>query len=517
MNLSFFTMKNLYENALNKYSDKLALIFQNRKMTYGELRLAANRFAHAIRKEGVQNNTGVALLMPNCIEFVISDIGIHLAGAVKVPLNAMLSEKEIEYILKDSKAKIAVIDEMFIETILRIKANLPDLGKVVVVGEMKETGEGFVHWEEFLQDSPDTNIPVQVSPNDRGLIAYTGGTTGLPKGVVHSQRNLVMNILSHQIEIELQEDERYLIMTPLTHGAGMVMQATLMKGAVHFIEKEFHPEIAVERIQKDKATITFMVPTMIYRILDYLSGKEFDGSSMRTIVYGAAPIAEERLKQGLEIFGPVFLQIYGQTEAPNFITKFPREDHLKRKELLKSCGKPAYMVQVKIVDEFGKEVPPGVAGEIIAKTPYNMIEYLNNEEKTKETLKDGWLFTGDIGKKDEDGYIYLLDRKNDMIITGGMNVYSTEVENALHLHPDIKGAAVIGIPDPDWGEAVAAVVIPREGSSIDENQIIRYCKENLAKYKVPKKVYCINEFPLTPYGKIDKKQLRKQFMAHAGS
>jgi fatty-acyl-CoA synthase/long-chain acyl-CoA synthetase len=240
--------------------------------------------------------------------------------------------------------------------------------------------------------------------------------------------------------------------------------------------------------------------------------------SIRTILYGAAPITVERLKQGLEIFGPVFTQLFGQSEAPNFITRLKKSDHSldpSKEKCLSSCGQPVLMSQVKIVDENGREVPRGVEGEIIAFTPYNMVGYHQASEKTEETLKNGWLYTGDLGVMDEEGYVYLLDRKKDMIISGGLNVYTSEVENVIQKHPGVSQVAVIGIPHPDWGEAVTAVIVPKVSNPPTVESIIDLCNHHLSKYKRPKEIMFMDSLPLTAYGKIDKKILRKPFWGNA--
>ncbi|MHA6261291.1 class I adenylate-forming enzyme family protein [Sporosarcina sp. CAU 1771] len=519
MNRSLLTLHHLFKNALTHHGDKKALAYQDEVVTYEELLESSSRVANALGKHGVGPNIPVALIMSNCMEFVISDMGLSLVGGTKVPLNDMLGENEIKYILQDSEAKVAIVGKNFFDIMSNIKKDLPNLELIVAVADDGECPEGMIPWAQFQENESNELPTIEVLPEDKALIIYTGGTTGLPKGVVHTQENMAINIFSHIIELELQGDERILLSTPLPHSAGMVIQAGIVKGAFHFIEKSFNPQVVIDRIEKDKVTFTFMVPTMIYRIMDEMIGKEFDLSSLRTILYGAAPITEERLKQGLKLFGPVFTQLYGQTEAPNFITRLKKSDHTAsgdKTERLRSCGQPVMMSEVKIVDEMGNEVPPRVEGEITTKTPYNMIEYHQQPELTAESLKDGWLYTGDYGMKDEDGYIYLLDRKKDIVISGGMNVYTSEVENVIQTHPMVSQVAVIGVPDSDWGEAVMAVIIAKAGTTPTETEIITLCKAELSKYKCPKKVLFIDSLPLTPYGKIDKKALREPFWGKLG-
>lgn len=519
MDRSLLTLRHLFKNALTHHGDKPAVIFQGEEYTYKQLLRSGNRVANALCKHGVGPNIPVALIMSNSLEYVISDIGIILAGGTKVPLNDMLGEKEIKHILQDSEAKVAIIDSNYIEMMAKIKDNVPSLETIIAIVEDEICPKGMLSWECFQSRESEDNVHVEVFPQDRSMIAYTGGTTGLPKGVVQSQENMAINLFSHITELELHDDERMLLMSPLPHSAGLFLHAGLLKGAIHYIERGFNPKLVLERLEKDRVTFTFMVPTMIYRVMDQIENRDYDFASLKTIVYGAAPITVSRLKQGLELFGPVFTQFYGQTEAPNFITRLKKSDHTVSEEgikRLRSCGRPVLMSQVKIVDEDRNEVPAGIEGEIIVKTPYNMIEYHKQSEKTTETLQQGWLHTGDVGMKDEDGYIYLYDRKKDMIISGGMNVYSTEVENAIQRHPGVNQVAVIGVPHSDWGEAVMAIIVPKQDVNLTVESIMELCNQELSKYKRPKDIQFYEALPLTPYGKIDKKALRKPFWEGVG-
>jgi fatty-acyl-CoA synthase len=254
-----------------------------------------------------------------------------------------------------------------------------------------------------------------------------------------------------------------------------------------------------------------MVPTMIYRVLDQAEGRSLDLSALRTLLYGAAPIALDKLARGLRLFGPVFMQLYGQSEAPDFITRLRREDHdLARPERLASCGQVTTFMEMAIVDDEDRPVPVGQPGQVVARGPYVMHGYHNLPEKSAETLARGWLHTGDVGRLDEDGYLYLLDRMNDMIISGGMNVYSSEVEVVIQGCLGVDQVAVVGLPDDDWGERVVALVVPSTALAPDLEEIRSVCREQLAAYKRPKEIRLVENLPVTPYGKVDKKALRQQ-------
>ncbi|MDA8208227.1 MAG: AMP-binding protein [Actinomycetota bacterium] len=503
------TLKSLYVDALSRFGPQPLLHFRGRTYTYAEIVADANRLANRLRAQGVGPGVPVAIMTSNCPEFVVADQAVLRCGAVKVALNDMLSAKEIEYILRDSRAEVAIADRGMLPAALAAEDN--SLRLVIAAGEAPEAPEEVLAWSDALAGQPDCVPDGDPSPDDLGLIIYTGGTTGLPKGVMHSQSNLVLNLLAHVIEMGVLDDEVLLLMSPLPHSAGFLLAASMLKGARCHLETKFDPELVIERITKDRVTYTFMVPTMIYRVLDRAAGREMDLSSLRTILYGAAPITRERLAQGLAVFGPVFMQLYGQSEAPNFVTRLPREDHRLEgdgSQRLASCGRAATMAQVMVVDDEDRPVPVGQVGEIVARTPYNMLGYLGREEQTAKTLRGGWLHTGDVGRMDAEGYVYLMDRKNDMIITGGMNVYSTEVENAVQVCPGVAQVAVVGVPHPDWGEAVVAFVVPDASGAFDEDKLIAHCRVELARYKQPKAVKVVESLPTTAYGKLDKKALR---------
>ncbi|WP_404332192.1 AMP-binding protein [Mesobacillus maritimus] len=512
MGQSVLTLNNLLQNTLDTNQKKIALHFGDKSMTYEELRVSANQVAHALQSLGVGRNTRVALFMSNTEEYVVSELAIYLAGGTKIALNSMLTELDVSFILKDSKSEILIVEEKFFSIINHIVDQLPDLKTVVLVGAERDYGSNYVLWDDFIRNQPKDNVEVHSHPKDQSFILYTGGTTGNPKGVVHNRETTSLTFLSQMIETNMQHDEKILLTTPLPHAAGLYLYAGLLKGAEIFIEDKFDPQTMLEKIEQHKITFLSLVPTTLYRLLDYMEEKIYDVSSIRTIQYGTAPITLTRLTQAIDIFGHVFLQAYGLTETQSVVSWLRKNDHKKGKDqpsLLKSCGRPSMFSRIKIVDENRDEVQPGIEGEIVVHCLTNMIEYLGLPEKTSDTLTDGWVFTGDLGVIDENGYLYVLDRKKDMIISGGMNVYSTEVENVIQKHPSVRQVAVIGIPDDDWGEAVNAFVILKEDTALTE--LKEYCKRFLSKYKVPKAIHIVESFPLTTYGKIDKKTLRSPF------
>ncbi|MBU8908029.1 long-chain-fatty-acid--CoA ligase [Desertibacillus haloalkaliphilus] len=512
------TMQALFEPAFAKYQSRVAIKYEGREYTYQHVNQAANRLSHALQRSGVGPGDRVALVMKNCPEFLISDLAIMKAGAGKVPLNDMLGEREMKYMLQDSGAKVVIVAPEFYRRVAKMKAELPALKEIIAITDDEHLPQGFTPWSRFTDGESDENPSPRAIPEDLYILGYTGGTTGNPKGVVHTQRNGYLNLCSHLIETGMTYGERVLLTTPLPHSAGSFALTGLLRGATIVLEKAFNPKRVLEQIETENITFTFMVPTMIYRVLDELKEANFNVSSLRTIIYGAAPITAARLKEGLDQFGPVFLQFFGQSECPNFITKLEKEDHTLEPgyiHRLRSCGRPVTMTDVQVVNENAEPVATGEEGEIICRSPYVMNEYFNLPEKTSETIRDGWLFTGDVGKIDGDGFVYLLDRKKDMIISGGMNIYTTEVEDVIQKHPDVAQTAVIGVPDENWGEMVLAFVIPN-GEALKTDELTSFCKQHLSSYKRPKRFELTKEFPLTPYGKIDKKALRKPYWDQQG-
>lgn len=507
------TVKQLLTSASQRFARNVALVHDGRSYTYGEIADRANQLGHFLLELGVGPGQPVAMLLPNGPDYVIADQAIARIGAARVALTEMLSPKEVAHCLSDCGATVAIASAGMIDA--AAASGSDTLRTIIAVdGAQPTVAPATVHvtpLDDAIDAQPATLPDSDPDEDDLGLIIYTGGTTGRPKGVMHLQRGLALNLLSHVIETGMQDDERLLLMSPLPHSAGFLLQTAFLRGATVFLEPKFDPELTLRRIADDGVTYLFMVPTMIYRVLDAAEGRTLDLRSLRTILYGAAPITADRLRQGLDTFGPVFMQLYAQSEAPNFITRLRREDHTTDPagvHRLASCGQAVAMAEVRIVDDDGDDVPVGEIGEVVARTPYTMIGYHDRPDATSSALRDGWLFTGDIGRLDDQGYVYLLDRKNDMIISGGMNVYTSEVEAAIVDVDGVREVAVVGVPHPDWGEAVVAFVVTDGDAETVTARVIDTCRSDLAKYKVPKEVHVVDELPTTVFGKIDKKALR---------
>ena len=506
----------LIDKAVVKHKEKEAVKMGERSITYAELGQRINRFANALLNLGLKKGERMVILMSNAIEYLYVDYGLAKAGLVKVPLNDILSQPDIDFRVSDSESVVAVVDDHFLPWLLELLPKYPALRHVICVTDQPDRLPSGVHdFYTLLQKASIENPRVEINDEDLLAIMYTGGTTGISKGVMHTHKSYISIVFGEMVEWEIDYDEVMLVMPPLPHATGFMVPPCLLRGGKVILTQGFDPQEMCQIIQKEKVTWTFMVPTMIYMLLDYPDRKKYDLSSMRTILYGAAPISAERLKQAMAEFGPIFLQGYSQMEVANLTTVLTKQEHIDALEenthRVKSCGRPVIMSQVRIVDDTDNDVPAGEVGEIITRGPHMMKGYWKRKEETRETMKGGWIHTGDMAWMDKDGFIYIVDRMKDMIITGGMNVYSVEVESVLMQHPSISQAAVIGVPDEKWGEAIKAVVVLKHDTAATEDEIVAFYRDRLSAYKRPKSIDFVDQIPMTPYGKMDKKVLRSKY------
>ncbi|MBI5967271.1 MAG: AMP-binding protein [Deltaproteobacteria bacterium] len=378
---------------------------------------------------------------------------------------------------------------------------------------------GMLEYEQLIADASPLEPDLELNLDDLGELRYTSGTTGTPKGIMLPYRSwlAVSRILLLDQMPFLESRDRFLALQPLYHGAGWRILPIWIRGATHFVVPHFDPDVAFDLIEKEKITVIKTVPTLILRLLDSPDIKKRDLSSLRAIIFGASPMPVERLKQAIDVFGPVFIQGYGQTEAAVSICALKIEDYsyeepMKRAKRLGSVGRPYTMVQVKVVNSEGQEVVPGELGELIVKGDHIMTGYLNRPEETAKTIRHGWVHTNDLATLDEDGYIYLTGgRKTEMIITGGLNVFPNEVEQVLYQHPAVAEAAVIGVPDPEWGEAIKACIVLKEGLQASAEELSNFCKERLSSYKKPRTIDFFTELPKNAAGKILHRELRRRY------
>ena len=504
------TAQFMIRNSLWRNADKTAVVIDGQSYTYKKLDVLSSHLASHLADSGVEKQDSVAILLRNCIEYVVTDLAIMKLGAIKVPLNEMLSKSDVAYMVKDSGAKAMVLHSSLLNKLDEEELACSELKHRVEVEDMgASTATNHSSWTNLFSSDLMSFEWQDVCPEDTALIMYTGGTTGRPKGVVHNHGAMMINGLTHIIHGEISNDEKLLLISPLPHSAGFFLQTSLLQGATAYVQSKFDPEEALKTISDNDITWTFMVPTMIYRILDAYNPSQHKIDCLQTLVYGAAPITNVRLREVLDKFGPVLLQLFGQSEIPNFATKLSKADHLNEK-FIGSCGQPIITADVRISDDNGKQLAFGEVGEIIVRSPYTLSSYYNAPDKTDEVYQDEWVKTGDVGYQLDTGHVFIVDRSKDMIISGGMNVYSSEVENVVQQFPGVKQVMVIGTPHKDWGEAVCAAIVPA-AEGFDEKALIDFCKDKLAAYKVPKTIDIVEAIPLTAYGKPDKKALRVKY------
>ncbi|MBC7106756.1 MAG: long-chain-fatty-acid--CoA ligase, partial [Firmicutes bacterium] len=457
---------------------------------------------------------GVAVLAHNCFRYVELYFACAKAGTPIVPLNYRLSGRELTYILNHSEARALFFGQKYLPVVEEIRGDLECVAHLVCLD-----GEpvGIPQYEDLLRMASDAEPDVPLSEEDVAILGYTGGTTGLPKGVMTTHKNVISSCYNCAVEMRLHPDTVYLNAPPLFHaGDAMGMFAFSFAGGTNVVVDSFDPERVLRVIEGERVTHPLLVPAMILALLRYPGVKEFDLGSLQTVIYGTAPMPFDPLIRALGLFGCGFAQIYGATETFVPISILKPEDHVAEgpEDLMKrmlSAGRPMIGVEVRIVDDKGEELPTGQIGEIAVRGANVMKGYWKQPELTAEVLRDGWYLTGDMGRADELGYIYIVDRKKDMIISGGENIYPKEVEDVLFMHPAVADAAVIGVPDERWGEAVKALVIVKPGAQVTEEELIEHCKRHLASYKKPQSVEFMGEFPRSTAGKVLKNVLREKY------
>jgi feruloyl-CoA synthase len=496
----------LLTQTARKFPEKLAIECEGRSYSYRRFNEEVNKLAHGLLQRGVIKGDKLALMMKNSDHFVFSFLAAAKIGAVVVPINFRLTASEVQYILAQSDAALVICDKEF-EKLIEDAILGTDVRFVVTVGE-PET-EWYYSYNGILSENK-TEPDIEVSEQDDLEILYTSGTTGSPKGALFDHDRIFKVGISVVINMGIGQHERILHLAPLFHSAqlNLFLISGVALGATHIIHRDFHPVKALQAIQEHKITHLFAVPAMYNFLLQVPNVADYDLSSIKRCGYGAAPMAPELVKRSIKLFKTdQFYNLCGLTEGgPGGILLDPEGHKLH----LGKGGKPIFLTEARVVNEKGMDVRPGEVGEFILRSPMVMKEYYKKPEETKSTLKNGWLYTGDLAMLDEEGYITLVDRKKDMIITGGENVYSVEVEGALFEHPDVLDAAVIGLPDEVWGEVVCAVIVPKEGAVIDEKELRSFCRQRLAGYKIPRRMFIEEQLPRNASGKILKYQLREK-------
>ncbi|MFF1510952.1 class I adenylate-forming enzyme family protein [Streptomyces sp. NPDC058326] len=498
-----------------------ALVCGDRSWTFSGLDRATDRLASALSARGLRPGDAVASLAWNRGELVEIEFALYKAGLTRAPINARLGRGEIEHILRYAPVRALVFDAAHREDALAAIAAAGTDCLPVPLDAPEEPGPGEVAYDALLAEGDETPFLVEVDESEPCVLNFTSGSTGALKAAVQTVGNRLANMrkLLMADESRPRPGTRYLACGPITHATGMGLLAGVFGGSTTYVLPTWSPQSFLETVEKERITTTFLVPAMVNMVLAHPEAERYDLSSLTSVRIGGAPISPQRLRDAVAFFGPVVAQGYGLGETTSVVAGLSGEEiaHAVKDdaELLQSCGRATYDTEIRVVDETGRELGPREVGEVIVRGPDCVREYWKEPDLSAETFRDGWVHTGDLAWMREDGYIFLVDRKKDMIISGGFNIYCTEVEAALYEHPAVQEACVVGVPDEQWGEAVKAVVVPHAGAAITADELIAFCADRLDRLKKPRSVDFVTTLPHNRNGKLDRKAVREPFWANA--
>jgi fatty-acyl-CoA synthase/long-chain acyl-CoA synthetase len=515
------TLDRFYAKLFTRYASTVAVQSPRTRLLYEDLGNESRALANGFREMQLDPGDRVGLLMRNRYEYIVAEMATIQAGGVVVPLIHRLDSEDIGHIVTDAGVDILVVGPSYFETAKQLQA-APDTELDFVVGVIDD-GDGvpigFQAYDEVIEKAATDPPAVDIAADDGAIAQYTSGTTGTQKGALHTHEGIVSNIYSHISELDLRRDERMLLTTPLGHSAGYLARSVLSQGGTVLLRDGFGAEEVLRTLEESEITATFAIPTMIAELLESPELAERTTASLRTLIYGAAPIQTTTLKQGLEELGEVFVQLYGLAEVPNLVTVLPKHEHDPAAEAgLDSAGYPVQLANVEIRTEetdWDDDV-----GEVVVESPYAMAGYLNEDDRGADAE---WIRTGDLGRIDDAGRLVVLDRVDDVILRDGQPIYSTEVENVIQRHASVGQVSVIGVPrDQEAARATSrlrsdieqvpkAVIVPASGNEVDIEELLAFCREELADHEVPTSVDTVAKLPETPYGKIDKRTLRKPY------
>lgn len=501
--------------------ERTSIIFEGKRWTYLDLDRRSNKLARSLRDLGIKKGDCIGILEVNCNQYIESYFGIAKLGAYFVPLNFRAKAEELSYMINHVGVKILFVGVRYLELLNEIRNKCQGLKEYICID--RYIGN-LINYEDLIQSVSWEGISEEIDEGDITIIMYTSGTTGRPKAVPLRHNAFVSYVLENVEPANPEIEERNLLSIPFYHIAGIQsMLSSIYGGRTIVIMRQFDVDEWFKTVEYERVNRSILVPTMLKRIVDHPDFGKYNLSSLKVITYGAAPMPFEVINKAIKMLPQVrFINAFGQTETASTIAALGPEDHIidgtdeeRKKKLMRlssSIGKPLPDVEIRIVDERGNPLPPNQVGEIWARGPRVMKGYWGDEEKTDEVLTpDGWLRTGDMAWMDEEGYIYLSGRADDMIIRGGENISPEEVENVIESHPKVEEAAVIGVPDPEWGQQSRAIVVVKKGETITAEEIIDYCKPRLAGFKRPKSVIFVPSLPRNPLGKVLRKKLREEF------
>ena len=506
-------MPHLLVEGLNRFNDEPCLYLGESVASYRDVREQTSQLVQALQSKGLGVGSRVAVISANRPEVLSNIAAMQLTGCIGTPLHPLGSLEDHAYVLEAAEIETLVFDPAaFSEVAVALQEKVPGLKHLLAFGPT-DVGEDYLALAAGFEPQP--LVAPDIKPDDIASVNFTGGTTGKPKGVMSTHRVSATMTQIQMAEWEFPDEVRMLMATPLSHAAAAFFIPVLQNGGAFYVMQGFGIDEFFDMVRDHKITCTMLVPVMLYFLLD--SPRATDGSmdSMETIFYGASPMSPARLQEGLEKWGQVFYQFFGQSECPMVIANLRRADHdLNKPERLASCGRPTAWVKVALLDADNNPVAPGEPGEVCVRGPLVMHGYKDMPEQTAEAFAGDWMHTGDVGRLDEEGFLYIVDRTKDMIVTGGFNVFPREVEDVLATHDAVAQVAVVGVPDEQWGEAVKAVVVPKpgvEGSDSLAAELQALVKERKGSVQTPKSVDFVAGIPLTPVGKPDKKAVKAQY------
>ena len=506
------------QRAARQWPNEAAVVFRDRALSYRELEARSNRLAHALRALGLKRGDRVAIVSPNRPEIVEIECALYKLGLVKVALNSRLAAAELADALANAEPLAVVAGPEHRAMVMDSARALHGLQHFVTLDVGAGPADGWLDYEALLSAQPDTHLREVMQPDDLAVLHYTSGSTGKLKAAMQtvgnrhaSLRKVIMG------RMQARPGDVLMLCGPITHASGMFIQAMLFQGASILLMDRFVPAEILAAIARHRVTMAFMVPAMIHALLAEPTRRQHDLSSLRLLSYGAAPMAPTRIREAWDLFGPVLAQGYGAGETTGGVISLGIADHARamagdRPELLLACGRPMCESEVEVLDEAGQPVQGDAIGEICVRGPDVFAGYWRAPELTREVLApDGWLRTGDLARIDAEGYIYIVDRKKEMLVSGGFNVYPREVETVIAQHPAVHEVCVIGVPDEHWGEAVKAVVVLRPGAQATAEALMQFCEGQLAGFKRPRSVDFVPHLPRNSNGKLSRKDVREPY------
>jgi acyl-CoA synthetase (AMP-forming)/AMP-acid ligase II len=492
-----------------RYPDKVALMMDGEALTFKQLNSAANRLSRGLAASGVNPGDKIGILSQNRLEFAIIVFAAAKCAAILVPINFRYQKNELVYVVNNSRPKVLFFENDFAELVHEAKAEFERPVRLAAIAAQDQIEDA--EMAILMEGQPLSEPTIDVDPDSPAMIMYTSGTTGFPKGVLYSHASYLSVYTGLAVEGDLSNNDITLVALPLFHNGGLnaLLQPTLMMGGTAVIlSRGFDPDQVLDAIDRNRVTMTMWVPTMLAMLINHPTATSFNLSTLDKIWYGSSPISPTILKASREIFKSRFFQWYGQTETGMNSVLRP-EDHQSRSQY---TGREIFNAELRIVNEKGQEVAVGEIGEIIsAQKPLGMISYHGMEKETQKTIRNGWIYTGDLARVEGNGYFTVVDRLKDMIISGAENIYPKEIEDVVSSHPAVQEVAVIGIPDDLYGESICAMVVLKPDKQIDEMAVMDICARKLAGYKKPKKVVFMEELPKNAAGKVTKHTLRQPF------